>query len=111
MNKVLVYSGLFTTDPVAWDVSTEELRNKAFLELFRILDSKDYFSVNDVSEMQLRSMAQRGNAKFAQALLIIKQVPFWEIPVRGTPDTRPVVAVPCPEAVSDSNLPDLSRIP
>lgn len=48
MKKVLIYENR-KIDPIVWDVSTLELRAKAFMELFRILD-KDWEAYSDLDD-------------------------------------------------------------
>lgn len=111
MKTVLIYEHV--TGPMVWDTSTEESRNQAFLDLFEFLSddvNTRYFKDLDVAESQLFNMAKRGAAKFARALLILKEIPLKEATVRLQAPTRKYVEVAVPEAVSDSNLPDLTNV-
>ena len=48
MKQVLIYENR-KIDPIVWDVSTLELRAKAFMELFRIID-KDWEAYSDLDD-------------------------------------------------------------
>jgi len=52
MKKVLIYESRKTDGPIAWDASTPELENGAFLELFNLLD-QDYGFYSDLQNLQM----------------------------------------------------------
>jgi hypothetical protein len=59
MNKVLMY-GNRKCDPTFWDVSSRSLEDKAFLELFEMLDEhwEVYSDLGEIEQPQLPSLTQ-----------------------------------------------------
>ena len=97
MQKILMYRGKH--DHIFWDVSTEELKKKALLDLFRFMDEEQYYydlleihqlsmykpnPFDDSSENQaaLYRLAKEGNVRACEALLNIRiraEYEGWDI--------------------------------
>ena len=79
MKKVLVYQNR-KIDPMIWDISTPELRLKALLALFNMLEKWGYYNdiqsdLADQLELQKRlyEMANEGNPSAAEELLTLRR--------------------------------------
>lgn len=114
MKSVLIFNGAWR--PVVLDTSTPELRDEAFLTLFKLLDDGlNVYKDATAEEFQMLAMARRGNAKYAQALLLVRSERvaerFMEVVVGFDQKERPLetfgppIRIPCPEALDDRNLP------
>ena len=70
MKKVLIHEGDVGVD--VWDVSTPELKEKAFKSLFRILDGEDYRVYEDLelpTHIRWYDEAKKGSYECLIALL------------------------------------------
>lgn len=75
MKEVLIYGNRKMDDEV-WDISTQELREKAFLELFAMLrDDWQVYSAAALNKVQqtLYNKASAGDAAAAEKLLKFRQ--------------------------------------
>jgi hypothetical protein len=115
MDKILLYERPDNGQQIAWDISTDELRDRAYLEFFGLMNREfpDIYMNLDPAERQMHEMARRGNARFAQAFMMIRQrgsgEQFREITL-GLPiptdrvrpviqvDSRAVLEAPVPES-------------
>lgn len=104
MNKVLLHPT--PAGHVAWDATSARGRELAFLSLFKHLNDQGRYEGMDAVESQLYSMARNGNARAAEALLLLRKdkEPFFEVFVSATEEPKApkrVVTVACPEALED----------
>jgi len=73
MKEILTY-GNRKTDMIGWDISTQELKDKAFSELFKILDEEwDIFSYLENAESKVLLNARKGDSKHILKLLNLTQ--------------------------------------
>ena len=72
MKKVLIYETRHGMT-LAWDASTPKLRELALLELFKTLERYDCYQNLPAEHFQFYNMAKRGNATYAEALLILRK--------------------------------------
>ncbi|MHB8407755.1 MAG: hypothetical protein ACYDHY_06530 [Acidiferrobacterales bacterium] len=110
MKKVLItHAG---KDTLVWDISTAELRDRALIELFGLRHRAGLYQSLPADQFQFFNMAQRDNARYAEALLLFrKDLPgegFEEVLVTpGRVSTSTVkatrtVRVECPEALQEA---------
>lgn len=106
MKTVLIYTG-DDGEMFVWETTSHELREQAFLDLFGILKERGQFSSLDVVENQLQDMALRGSAKYAQALILVRDIPYAEVPLKEQKRSRPQVVrkIDSSEALLDQNVP------
>jgi hypothetical protein len=110
MKKIVLYVG--EGEHWAFDASTDELEEQAYLEVFKMVEEKVVQSV--LAAEQIRDMAKRGNAQYARAWLELsrKELPGYfkelivlPIQTRSVNPIKLIKRVPCPEALRDTNLP------
>jgi hypothetical protein len=101
MKKIVLYVG--EGEHWAFDASTDELEEQAYLEVFKMVEEKVVQSV--LAAEQIRDMAKRGNAQYARAWLELsrKELPgyFKELIVLPI-QTRSVNPI---KLLRDTNLP------
>lgn len=113
MIRVLLYHDL-DDERIVWDISTVALRNRAYLELFELIDSYGEVQVMTAFKLaseQLCDMARRGNPDFARAFLELHRNATsgaWEelpvLPFRGS-SIKKHRKIDVPEATSDAGIP------
>ena len=70
--KTLVYENR-KISPIRWDISTPEKRDKAFLELFKILDEEwQCYCEFEKGQKVFYNQAKKGNAEAAEKLLSLR---------------------------------------
>jgi hypothetical protein len=94
MEKILLWAGFendqnISYNPIAWDISTTDRRQEGYLALFNFLDSALFcYRDLDSAERQIYDMAKRGNAKYAEALMVMRRdrpgESFNEVPVKNS---------------------------
>jgi hypothetical protein len=74
MKKVLIYSNR-RYDEKVWDISTPELENRAFLQLFKLLQDFEVYDQDELSitAKDLYALADSGNAFAAKKLLRLRK--------------------------------------
>jgi len=105
---------------IIWDISSNDLREKSYVDLFNILDREfRAYEVGDSVTWALLSMARAGNPEECEALLVYRRNrggEFFEeievkdsgsgVPVFVRPEDRIHITFCDPEATSEKNLPE-----
>lgn len=101
MKRALLYTDE-NGEHAVWEIAGKESRDRAYLDVFRLVDELDLQVVPMAGE-QLRDMARRGNADFARAFLELHRytlpVSFEELAVSPAPPVLLTKRVECPEAL------------
>ena len=97
IKKTLVFSAPHPYDRIlVWDVSTKPLRDRAYIDLFQLLDNElDVYKNGDSAIFALLDLARSGNPEACEALLAYRRnkegEKFQEIEVRSPGTDVPVL--------------------
>lgn len=123
--KTLVFKAPYPHNrTIVWDVSSKWTRDRAYVDLFRILDSElGMYTQADTVTGALLDLARAGNPEACEALLCFRRnrtgEQFEEIEVRSPVvdghipldmqklEERTRVQVDCPEALAEVGLPPM----